>query len=105
MAEKSDPLDVAQLARRDLSETAFPGGKPDFRVFFDRKIHQRIAAHAAERLTLEICGMLVGHWRRDADGPFVLVDENRPRARREGRLRPAREARASPHKGRPDSAR
>ena len=26
MAEKNDPLDVSQLAKRDLSETAFPGG-------------------------------------------------------------------------------
>ena len=76
MAEKSDPLDVAQLAQRDLSKTAFPGGKQDFRVFFDPQIHQRIAAHAAERLSLEICGVLVGHWHRDADGPFVLVNES-----------------------------
>ncbi len=77
MAEKNDPVDVAQLAARDLSETAFPGGgKQNFRVFFERKIHERIAAHAAEKLTLEICGVLVGHWRRDADGPFVVVEES-----------------------------
>ncbi|MGO9115733.1 MAG: Mov34/MPN/PAD-1 family protein, partial [Thermoguttaceae bacterium] len=64
-------------AKRDLSETAFPGdGKQDFRIFFDRAIHQRIAAHAAEKLSLEICGVLVGQWHRDADGPFVLVDES-----------------------------
>jgi proteasome lid subunit RPN8/RPN11 len=77
MAEKTERLDVAQLAKRDLSETAFPGGgKQDFRIFFDRAIHQRIAAHAAEKLSLEICGVLVGQWHRDADGPFVLVDES-----------------------------
>jgi len=77
MAEKIDRLDVAQLAKRDLPETAFPGGgRSDFRVFFDRKIHERIAAHAAEKLSLEICGVLVGHWHRDADGPFVLVEES-----------------------------
>jgi proteasome lid subunit RPN8/RPN11 len=76
MADKSDPLDVAQLAQRDLSETPFPGGKQTFRVYFDRQIHQRIAAHAAETLSLEICGVLVGHWHRDADGPFVLVNES-----------------------------
>ena len=78
MAEKKDdPLDVAQLAKRDLSEVAFPGGgKADFRVYFDRQIHERIAAHAAEKLSLEICGVLVGHWRRDADGPFVLIEES-----------------------------
>ena len=76
MAEKNEPLDVAQLARRDLTETAFPGGgKQNFRIFFDPKIHKRIADHAAEKLSLEICGVLVGQWHRDADGPFVLVDE------------------------------
>lgn len=77
MVEKSDPLDVTQLAKRDLTESAFPaGGKQDFRVYFDRAIHQRIASHAAEKLSLEICGVLVGHWHRDADGPFVLVEES-----------------------------
>ena len=75
MAEKSDPLDVAQLAKRDLTKTAFPGGKQDFRIFFERAIHERIAAHAAEKLSLEVCGVLVGQWHRDADGPFVLVDQ------------------------------
>ena len=77
MAEKSDPVDVTQLAKRKLTETAFPGGgKEDFRVFFDPKIHARIAAHAAERLSLEICGVLVGHWHSDAGGPFVVVEES-----------------------------
>ena len=76
MAEKKERLDVAQVAKRDLTETAFPGGKQDFRVFFDRKIHERIAAHAAEKLSLEICGVLVGQWHRDAYGPFVLVNES-----------------------------
>ncbi len=77
MAEKNDPVDVAQLAKKDLAETAFPGcGKEDFRIFFDPKIHERIAAHAAEKLSTEICGVLVGKWYRDASGPFVLVDES-----------------------------
>jgi proteasome lid subunit RPN8/RPN11 len=77
MAKEVDREDVAQLAKKDLSEAAFPGGgKADFRVYFPQAIHQRIAAHAAERLSLEICGVLVGHWRRDADGPFVLVEES-----------------------------
>ena len=77
MAQKNDPVDVSQLAKKDLSETAFPaGGKQDFRIFFDPKIHQRIAAHAAEKLSTEICGVLVGKWHRDASGPFVLVDES-----------------------------
>ncbi len=76
MAEKKERLDVAQLAKRDLKETAFPAGKENFRIFFAPEIHQRMAAHAAEKLSLEICGVLVGHWHRDAEGPFVLVNES-----------------------------
>ena len=76
MPDKPDRVDVTQLAARDLPDGAFPAeGKKAFRVHFDRKIHDRIAAHAAEKLSLEICGVLVGQWQRDEDGPFVLVNE------------------------------
>ncbi len=76
MPDKPNRLDVTHLAALDLPESAFPGqGKKSFRVYFDPKIHDRIAAHAAEKLTLEICGVLLGHWQRDEEGPFVLVNE------------------------------
>jgi proteasome lid subunit RPN8/RPN11 len=75
MADKKDPLDVSQLAKKDLSEIAFPAAKLDFRVFFDRAIHERIAAHAGEKLSLEICGFLVGQWYRDANGPYLHINE------------------------------
>ena len=77
MAGKSDPVDVAELSKKDLTEAAFPAeGQQDFRIFFDPKIYARIASHAAERLSMEICGVLVGQWHRDAAGPFVLVYES-----------------------------
>jgi proteasome lid subunit RPN8/RPN11 len=75
MAEKKSSVDVGQLAQRELSETAFPVGKQDFRVFFEPAVHERIAAHAAEKLSLEICGFLVGQWHRDAGGPYLHVNE------------------------------
>lgn len=76
MPEKTERLDVAQLAARDLTKSDFPAeGKEAFRVFFDRKIHERIAVHAAEKLSLEICGVLVGDWHKDENGPYVLINE------------------------------
>ncbi len=76
MPDKSERLDVSQLAGRELGKTAFPAaGKEPFRVFFDPKIHDRIAAHAAEKLSLEICGVLVGDWHKDENGPYVLINE------------------------------
>jgi proteasome lid subunit RPN8/RPN11 len=77
MAEKHDRIDVNQLAGCELAEAPFPGGgKKPFRVFFDSQVHERILAHAGEKKSLEICGILVGRWQRDADGPFVLVSES-----------------------------
>jgi proteasome lid subunit RPN8/RPN11 len=76
MPDKSDRLDVAQLAERALPEGAFPAkGKKQFRVYFDRAIHERMAAHAAENLSVEICGILVGDWFKDENGPYVLINE------------------------------
>lgn len=76
MSDKTDRLDVSQLAGRDLAKTAFPAARQEpFRVYFDPKIHQRIAAHAAEKLSLEICGVLVGDWHNDENGPYVLINE------------------------------
>ena len=78
MPDKPDRVDVTQLAGARLARRPrFLGaqGKQAFRVYFDRAIHERMAAHAAEKLALEICGVLVGQWQRDEDGPFVLVNE------------------------------
>jgi proteasome lid subunit RPN8/RPN11 len=74
--DKPDRPDVAQLAKRELRDGTFPArGKKTFRVYFDRKIHERMAAHAAEKLSVEICGILVGDWYKDDNGPYLLVDE------------------------------
>jgi proteasome lid subunit RPN8/RPN11 len=68
--------DVKHLAEQNLPETAFPGGRnQSFRVFFRPEAHEGLWKHALENITVEICGVLVGKWARDADGPFVLVEE------------------------------
>src|SRR5262249_53589691 len=68
--------DVRQLRPEDLPEAAFPGGRDQaFRVFFHPDVHSRVWKHATENDTVEICGVLVGKWARDAGGPFVLISE------------------------------
>lgn len=66
-----------QLRQQDLPEAPFPGGKSQaFRVYFAPEIHERVARHGQENKEVEICGVLVGKWARDADGPYVLISES-----------------------------
>jgi proteasome lid subunit RPN8/RPN11 len=68
--------DVRQLRLEELPESAFPGGRRQaFRVFLEPAVHERVWKHAGEDTSLEICGVLVGKWARDADGPYALVSE------------------------------
>jgi proteasome lid subunit RPN8/RPN11 len=73
---RANAPDVRQLPRKDLADTPFPGGRnQDFRVYFAPEVHRRVWQHAAENPSVEICGVLVGRWARDGDGPFVLISE------------------------------
>src|SRR5262245_37640379 len=68
--------DVRQLGEQNLPQGVFPGGgRQPFRIFFAPEIHARIWQHAGENKGVEICGVLVGKWGKDADGPFVAVTE------------------------------
>jgi proteasome lid subunit RPN8/RPN11 len=68
--------DVRQLSATELPAVTFPGGRSDaFRVYFDPGVHGRLWQHAAENLAVEVCGVLVGTWGRDAAGPFVAISE------------------------------
>src|SRR5262249_5101467 len=70
------PPDVRQLQGQNLPWAAFPGGQNQpFRVFFAPDIHKRLWGHANETLAVEVCGVLVGSWGRDANGPFVNITE------------------------------
>ena len=68
------PPDIGQLKSRELPQLEFPGDAGTaFRIFIDAKVHEQVHAHANEDTSVEICGVLVGRWGRDAKGPFVLV--------------------------------
>lgn len=75
-AASSGPgVDISQLRRDGLAERSFPGGRnQEFRVFFAPEAHRQAHRHAEEDTSVEICGVLVGQWGADADGPFVAVD-------------------------------
>jgi proteasome lid subunit RPN8/RPN11 len=75
MAEQHRTPDARQLGDESLPEAGFPAGRSDFRVYFDAETHARIVGHAAEDKSFEICGVLVGRWQQDANGPFVVVSE------------------------------
>lgn len=72
----SDSLpDVKLLAREELPQGVFPArGGEDLRVVFAAPAHDQAWQHATANKSVEICGVLVGGWRRDADGPFVEIE-------------------------------
>jgi proteasome lid subunit RPN8/RPN11 len=67
--------DVRQLAGEGLPGGDFPATHSDFRVHFNASAHRGIVAHAAEDKSVEIGGVLVGLWKQDANGPFVVVSD------------------------------
>jgi proteasome lid subunit RPN8/RPN11 len=74
-AEES--LDVRNLARQKLPDEAFPGGRSaEFRAFISPQVHAELWKHGIENTKVEICGVLVGNWLRDAAGPYVTVLES-----------------------------
>jgi len=73
----SQQPDVGQLRSADFPSRPFPGKLGQaFRVFLEPAVHARIWQHARETLSVEICGILVGSWGKDDDGPFVIVSES-----------------------------
>lgn len=65
-------VDVRALAGEQLAAGEFPAsGQADFRLYLAPAVHQGIQDHAKADASVEICGVLVGLWKRDADGPFA----------------------------------
>lgn len=70
-------IDVRQLPDTEsLTEEPFPTPRQtDFRVHLAPGVHEGIAEHAGTDTSVEICGVLVGTWNRDADGPYAVVTD------------------------------
>ena len=72
----SSNLDVSQLSKESLPEGTFPVSRTaDFRVFFEPRVHEGMVGHAKEDKTVESCGVVVGKWEQDQDGPYARVTE------------------------------
>ena len=70
-------IDVRLLGAQQLPRAEFPGGKGEvFRVFFAPAVHEALWKHGSEDTSVEICGVLVGTWERDGNGPFVRITES-----------------------------
>lgn len=68
--------DVRQLRDRELPQVPFPvGSEQDLRVYFTPEAYEAVNAHALEDTTVEICGVLVGTWARDAGGAFLQITD------------------------------
>lgn len=75
MSNQAQP-DVRLLRSEKLAESPFPASRAaDFRIHFHPAAHGRAVAHAKEDKSVEICGVLVGDWGQDADGPFARITE------------------------------
>jgi proteasome lid subunit RPN8/RPN11 len=68
--------DVTQLRQEKLPGGRFPAeSRSDFRLHFAPEVHEAILKHAAEDTEVEICGIVVGNWGTDPDGPFASVKQ------------------------------
>jgi len=76
-SKPEESIDIRLLARQDLPNEAFPGGRnQSFRVYFTPEVHAALWKHGSLDTSVEICGVLVGSWHRDEAGPFVKIVES-----------------------------
>jgi len=69
-------IDVRDLAKDKLAQGRFPADPhADFRLFLAPDVHRGIWEHGRQDTTVEICGVLVGHWERDENGPYAVVTD------------------------------
>lgn len=68
--------DVNQLKNEDFPQGEFPvKPRSDFRLTISPSVHKGIQEHASLDTSIEICGVLVGQWQKDENGPFANVTE------------------------------
>lgn len=71
--------DALQLASQPMPAAAFPGAPAiALRVHIEDSAYRQIDRHCNESKTVEVCGVLVGGWKRDEGGPYVDVSASIP---------------------------
>jgi proteasome lid subunit RPN8/RPN11 len=69
-------IDVRDLASEKLPPGKFPiEARADFRLFISPEVRRGIDEHAKADVSVEICGVLVGNWGVDENGPFAAVTD------------------------------
>ena len=67
-------VDISDLKKEKLPSGKFPVAHQEpFRVHFAPEVHAGTRAHASQDTTVEICGVLVGRWETDGNGPYAVV--------------------------------
>jgi proteasome lid subunit RPN8/RPN11 len=64
--------DIADLLSLAVKEKSFPY-YPNFRIIITKDAYETIIKHAKEDIQNEICGVLIGDYYKDADGPFLEI--------------------------------
>jgi len=68
-------FDVQKLADEKLPEGSFPvSPQSAFRLCINPEVHRGIFQHAKQDTSVEICGVLVGQWQQDKNGPHAVVE-------------------------------
>lgn len=68
--------DARQLQEQEhpLPRVPFPGkGGQALRVYVAPDAHAKMHEHASEDTSVEVCGVLVGQWQQDDDGPYARI--------------------------------
>ena len=70
---------VSKIATKDLAEAVFPGRLPreELRIMVRPGAHAAMLAHAKTSLANEVCGVMLGVPKKDAQGPFLIVEDGK----------------------------
>lgn len=68
--------DVRDLVNEKLPVGKFPvDPRADFRLYIAPEVRRGIEQHSKANVTVEICGVLVGNWGVDENGPYAAVTD------------------------------
>lgn len=69
-------IDVKELTKENLQPGNFPADpRADFRLHISPEVRRAIHQHAKADASIEICGVLVGNWHKDDNGPYVAITD------------------------------
>jgi proteasome lid subunit RPN8/RPN11 len=69
-------IDVKELTNENLQPGKFPADpRADFRLHIAPEVRRAIHQHAKADASIEICGVLVGNWHKDDNGPYVAITD------------------------------